>query len=485
MEGLISRRIFFWVLVIFFAVTTLVVVFYALGYRFNLERGIFIYGGSVTVKTNPRGVDINLDGQPVSQKKLNFINNSYHIDGIRPGEYLLEVKAQGFKPWSKKISVHSGVSTEFWNIQLVRDSYDRTLMMSDIYPRFFTSPNNKYICAIKKDPDNISAVIIDMGNNESSEILKSDQYYFADEKKENIEWSPQSSYLIVPAIKKDSGIKDYLIVNVKEKTVESLSSLSGDVNISNVRWDTEEKELLYYLSQNDLYSISLTDAATRKKIATSVSSYDFASGNIYYFQLPSGIIYEIDGADPSPRQITTSPPAEMENPEYKIVTYDKDRIAFINLKTGNLFIWNRGDKNQYFRKIGDNIDDIQFSDDGKKLLFWNSNEIFVYFTRDWNVQPTRVEDEIQSFTRYSAEIQNVHWATLYEHVIFTTNQGIKIIELDRRHNCNTFDILSADKKIGSVVSNFSENKLFFTAGENEAFGLLSIDFPEKEGILGF
>ena len=79
-----------------FIATTPVVIFYARGYRFSFERGIFIYSGSITIKPNPQKVGVFLDGKQVSSKKLNPINNSYHIDGIRPGEYLLELKLSDY-----------------------------------------------------------------------------------------------------------------------------------------------------------------------------------------------------------------------------------------------------------------------------------------------------------------------------------------------------------------------------------------------------
>ena len=486
MENTIRRRVFFWILAALFAITTSVVVFYAFGYRFSPERGIFIYGGSATLKTNPRAVEIYINGQPVSRKKLNYINSSYHIDGLKPGSYLLEVRADGFRTWSKKIRVRSGVSTEFWNVVLARSGYEKETAMREADRRFFISPNNKFICTAKKEGDGISLLLAEMENSEKvSELFRSDDYYPAGEEKENIEWFPQGGQLIVPVTEKDSGAKDYLIINVKTGSSASLASLSGDDDLGVVRWDPREKEKLYYLSRGNLYSLKITGEPKKKEIASSVSSYDISSGYIFYFQLPGGIIYRTNTDGSGTQQITTSPPEEMEDPAHKIITYDNDRIAIINKKTGNLFIWNRGDKKEYFRKIGEGIGDIQFSDDGKKLLFWSENEIFVYFTRDWNTQPLRLEDELQTLTRFSAGIENVHWAKLYEHVIFTVGTEVKIIELDQRGGSNVSDIISTDKDIGSVVSNLSKNKIFLTLGKNGVYELFSLNFPEKEGLLGF
>jgi len=139
------RKIFFWLLVLFFIATTPVIVFYARGYRFNFQQGIFIYAGGITIKSNPQKVEVFIDGKPSPRKKTNLINNSYHIDGIRPGEYLLEVKADGFNTWSKKISIHSGISTEFWNIVLTKEDNNRETYQAPGIEKFYISPDRKMI----------------------------------------------------------------------------------------------------------------------------------------------------------------------------------------------------------------------------------------------------------------------------------------------------------------------------------------------------
>jgi len=68
---------------------------------------------------------------------LSRLNSSYHINGIKPGEYFLEIKAPDYQTWSKKISVHSGISTEFWNVVLVQNSYPREDYDSAGIQKFF------------------------------------------------------------------------------------------------------------------------------------------------------------------------------------------------------------------------------------------------------------------------------------------------------------------------------------------------------------
>lgn len=480
------RRIFFWILAILFITTTILVIFYALGYRWSRERGIFIYGGSITIKSNPRNVAITLDGQPVSQSKINFINSSYHIDGIKPGEYLLEVSAPGFQTWSKKTAVHSGISTEFWNVLLVKKEYPQTSFPLSLEKRFFASPKNKYIAYASRDDGTFKINILNIDSGESDEIFSSSDFDFTDNEKENIEWSPQSHAVIIPAVEKENNAKHFFIIETNAKKALDLKDLAQTESLNFVRWDPEEKNIIYYISDQNLFRLDI-DTAENNTIAQNIASYNFSSGLLYYLQLPSRIVYKTNsGGQQAPEQITTSPPADI-SADYKITVYDEDRIAFLGNGNGKLFIWNEGEKDKYFRELLSGASGIQFSDDGKKLLFWNNWEIFVYFTRDWKVQPARAENDILEITRFSENLKNVQWSKDYEHVIFTVEGKIKIAELDRRDYCNIMDIAALKSDKGSMVSYPSEEKLYFTdiAEENEDyFNLFSINFPEKEGLLG-
>ena len=174
----------------------------------------------------------------------------------------------------------------------------------------------------------------------------------------------------------------------------------------------------------------------------------------------------------------------MSNPNYRLIIYDEKRIVLINNETRKLYIYNTGDKDNYFRFLSQEAEGIQFSNDGKKLLYWTKWEIFVYFTRDWDVQPIRSENELRNITRFSEELKNVQWSKDYEHIIFTTGEEIKIIEADYRDRCNLLNIIKLNSTASYVIADFSQSKLYFTDTRDGNSYLYFIDFPEKTGFLG-
>lgn len=477
------KTLFFWTLVAMFFVTSSALILYSFGYTFSFDKRIFVHAGSITIKTNPQNVNVEINNYSVT-KKLNRINNSFHISGVYPGEYMLKVSAPGFNTWSKKVSIHSGFSTEFWNVLLTRKEYSKTNYDTVDIKNFFISPRKNLIATVYQENEALGIKIINSQTNQLVNTFSLSQYNFTDDSEENIEWSPESQEIIIPIIN-NSG-KDYAIANIETNSILRLKELTEKTNISNVRWDPENKNVVYFVSDKNLYRLDITKPKEETTIAQQIAGYDISEKNIYYMQLPSGIILQtsLDGSR-SPEQITISAPSEMINDSHKLIVYDKQRLVIRN-KNNQLFVYNESAQGKFFQKLSNEAIGAQFSNDGKKLLIWSNREIFAYYTRNWLTQPYREENEITSVIRFSQPIRNIHWSNDYEHVIFSVGNQIKITEIDFRDNRNTFDIISLSEESSKVVNNFSDGKLYFIDENDQQKSILqSIQFPEENGLLTF
>ncbi|MEI8344243.1 MAG: hypothetical protein WCF93_04810 [Candidatus Moraniibacteriota bacterium] len=480
----IPKKIFWWTLFVLFWVVSAVIIGYAFGYRFNFKRGVFIYGGSISMKTTPLDSDFYINNVLYSSKKLNRLNNSYHIDGIAPGDYLLEVKSPDYATWSKKISVHSGISTEFWNVVLTKNDYKKTSYATPGALRFFVSPRKNLTAVAQQNENDFTVSVVTAQDNSIEKIFSSNEYVFTDNEKENIEWTPQSHRIIIPTIRKDTQKKNYLIADIPIDQVLNLQDLVHSDDLSHVRWDPKTKNALFYMSGGNLFRIDLDSPTEIRQVAKNIASYELASSGLYYFQLPAGIVYKTntDGTD-NPSQITVSPPSHMSDPNYQIIVYDKDRMVFLN-PSHDLYVYNQGESNDYFQELSSNAIGSQFSDDGKKLLYWNDHEINVYFVRKWDVQPMRSENEILPITRYSETMTNIQWSRDYEHVIFSTGKQIKFIETDQRDHRNLMDLLKLNSNNSQITNNNSDGLIYFIDTNSDGANVLNtIEFPEKTTLM--
>jgi hypothetical protein len=486
-----KRPLFFWTLVILFFITVPLVVFRARGYRFDTDRGVFVYSGTITFKSNPQTVNVTLNEKLAQSKKVDRINNSYNITGLVPATYDVQISADGFQSWNKKIDVHSGLSTELWNVILVRNDYPITANDLPGVEKFFVSPKNNYIASASDSNGSLQVKIWNIDAKRiDSELDFSGWKIIPPERKENIEWSPDETLISVPVQKTADSESlseaeyDYLISDLSSNASFNLNQFANKTDIKDVRWDPKERGYLFFLSQNSLYRLNTSDASDMVIIASDVSSFDLSGNAVYYSSLANNLIFRVslDGKS-QPAQITSNFPVSEGTAFSRMVVYDETRIALIS-ENHDLYIFNHGDHDTYFKKLGSDISEAHFSNDGKKLLFWTNFEISVYYVRDEASQPVRIEDEMQNVTRYSEPITNVQWLSDFEHIIFSSGRFIKIIELDSRDHRICMDVISTRIQEPFVIYSEYLKKLFFTDKENDTTNLYSIDFPEKTPLLG-
>jgi len=510
----LKRAVFFWFLFAAFIVIAPIIAMHAKGYRFDFHRGVFVYSGTITFKSNPQNAKVTLNGKKNESSYLNRINSSYNISGLLPGTYDMAISGDGFQTWNKKFDVHSGLSTEFWNVLLVRNNYERIEYDASGIGNFYISRGNKFIAYTQELEKAIVLKILNVKNNQNPTIINFPGWKFIEEeRKENIEWSPDEKYLSLP-LKKDAekeipsknnypinnklktvignsatgdngSIYNYFIVKPDDNTSFNLNEFLGKDNIREVRWDPHENDYLFFLENSNLYRASILDKNDITLYATDVNTYDLSKTKYFYSQSPNGFIYSSD-FDPNAQknQITRSIPEGFGGKVDKLIVYDDKRIAILDDKK-NLFVYNEGEHDNYFKKLGQEIEGFHFSDDGKKLLFFSTNEIMVYFLRDWDVQPLRAENEIQEITRYSEKIDNVQWFWDYEHVIFNVGKYAKVIELDARDKRISMDLFNTELENPFVRYSAVQEKIYFTDKKGINSTLYSIDFPEPSGLLGF
>lgn len=487
------RRIFFWSLVLAFFIITPILIGYALGYRYNFNRGIFVCAGSITVSANPNRVEIDINGAPAQNGTLNYLNNSYHIDGLRSGEHVIRAHKDGFQDWNKNLTVQCGISTEFWNALLPRTQYETTTYQNTEHvQRFFPAPKSNIFALAKNNPqDNTSLAItlLEPNNDTSEDIFRSDQFTLTDNTLLNIEWSPKEDVLLVPVLStsEDSSTTQYLLVPVdpEKETRALLEILPEGFSPELARWSPEERNTVYFLSQGSLWKVRVDETNPPEQVTENVLGYDFYMNSIVVLRAENHILYRygLDRED-EPLQITTVPLSESNNDRHRIITYDDRKIAVIN-STNDLFIHNTFEGETTTGKIATSVTGAQFSNDGKKLLFWNDREFSVYYMQNWDTQPARAVGTLLQAARLFEPATNTQWHKDFAHVVFHQGQEIRLLELDARGGQNGFALKTLSNDAPNILVAPRGDKIYFTdTGEDDIVRFHSIDFPEEQSFFG-
>lgn len=193
------------------------------------------------------------------------------------------------------------------------------------------------------------------------------------------------------------------------------------------------------------------------------------SDTIFYIQEPSYILYKTDKNGSYQEQISLAPlPA---NHQYEIFVSSNEKIVALNKKRQLYFL---NPETRCFELLEENVQEVQFANDNKKLLYSTPTEIWVYYLEDILIQPNKKAREKELITRLSQKIEQVLWFDqTNEHIIFVVSQTVKIIELDDRDYRNTHDLFNFE--ISQIVYSPTDKKLYFIKEDK----LLRIDLASE------
>lgn len=548
-----QRNLYMLFFVILFAISAPVLILLANGYTFDSVGKVFVHNGAIIIKSTPKKVDLYLDNKKVSNKMLNLINNYYVVNNVRFGKHTLECKKNGYTSWKKEVDIHSGISTEFWNVILfpLKNNTLKNYLTKDI-KRFYLSPREKNEIVLYKENNNQKIISLLNTKTSKESILYSDDKYdqLIPNNNENIEWSSNHKKLLIPV--KETTFKNYIVIdadklNQKENinlldifSKLNLSSLENDfstkekdtfendiknknlnttkknnetklettnlslpinknislkksnIEIYQARWIfNSDHQILVLTKKHQLFFIDTENLAKSTILDQNVNSFDLAGDHIYYIKLIDNLIWDIKPNKINYKQPISIIHLEADNNSFlKMFAYDKLRIAIIT-SNKKLYLLNALKTNEQLPlvDIENNVKNIQFSDDGKKMLYWTNNTIWTYMLRKWDNQPRRSKGEKIFITNFSSEIKNPQWMETFENILFTNGNSVKSAELDNRDQINLIDVLRTNKSPSENEYLYDKDTgtLYFldNLNDNKSKILHSVELIKHAGFLGF
>ncbi|MFA5337514.1 MAG: PEGA domain-containing protein [Candidatus Omnitrophota bacterium] len=93
------RHISFWLFSLAFVILTPVIVYYSLGYKFDIKSKKFLKTGALSIKTFPRAITVYLDGRKMDELAPSTIQE------LMPRKYDLVLEKEGFYPYRMEIEI--------------------------------------------------------------------------------------------------------------------------------------------------------------------------------------------------------------------------------------------------------------------------------------------------------------------------------------------------------------------------------------------
>lgn len=421
-KNLTLRRTVYVFFIIIFLITVPLTILYTQGYRYNFKRGKVQKTGIFIVSSIPKKADIYLNGKIVVGDQT-----PSRIEKLLPADYEIKLAKDGYHDWTKKLQISENSTTFAEDVILWKNNLPIQISEYQIVD-WLTSPDNKRTVFIT---NNRKIVSLDLNNQESHNLYQVGQYA----NPQILEWSNTDKKVLIKTSNK------YLIIDTERYYIKPIEI--SDSNYKSVKWDLNNDNFLYALNTGGIWKIDLFTGSKKIIFDKEVSDFIINNNILYYFY--KDIVYKQKLYENKNPEIIDG--IKCQNCHF--INYDFSKLILMDKTTQELFILDPELKNKTIKKEAKNISWLSKN----TFLFYNNWEIWIY-------ELDKKEPEL--ITRIGAGITEALWHPEGRHIIFTSEDKIKIIELDNRELRNMIELFSG-KQINHLTMDAGGKNIYFSS----------------------
>jgi len=280
------RRFIFLIFIVFFVVSSIIVILFAQGYRFDFNSLKIVKTGGIFIKTSTDGAKIYINDEYV-ETTSGILNYSTLISGLTPKNYNVFVYKENYYPWNKTVEVKNGMVIELNSIILFPLELKKIKIVelpSQVISKF--AINNSTI-EIKNDKTKIISVY----NLTDGKLLSSEKFKIATSSEEII--SPDKN-------KKLYILNNQIWIDYLNGTKKELLA-TYEPPIIFFDWFNDSEHLIWF-ANNDLTIAELDNRGGKRNsikfyiIIDSPVFWDRANSDFYFFDKTpeKDVLYKIN-----------------------------------------------------------------------------------------------------------------------------------------------------------------------------------------------
>ena len=290
------RRFIFLILTIFFVVSSIIVILFAQGYRFDFNSLKIVKTGGIFIKTSTDGAKIYINDEYV-ESTSGILNYSTLISGLTPKNYNIFIYKENYYPWNKIIEVKNGIVAELNNIILFPLELKKIKIVelpSQVISEFAV---NKSAIEIK----NNKTKIINVYNLTDGKLLSSEKFSAKGEPASGWKTSTSTEIISPDKNKKLYILNNQIWIDYLNGTKKELLA-TYEPPIIFFDWFNDSEHLIWF-ANNDLTIAELDNRGGKRNsikfyiIIDSPVFWDRANSDFYFFEkTPAGknILYKIN-----------------------------------------------------------------------------------------------------------------------------------------------------------------------------------------------
>ncbi|MDD2496474.1 MAG: hypothetical protein PHE29_14955 [Tissierellia bacterium] len=464
-------KLYWYLCISAFFLILIITLLYSFGYKYDIFTGKSTRTGAIVLQMTPKDAAVTKDGEIVEKSGLlnGLLTDFVKIEDLEAKTYNIKVTKNGYNEWWKNVEINAGQVNKFENIVLLKQNYTsqrkfESVEFSDISKVWISKEKNKI--AYYGIVDNQEGLfVIDLESEKVNWILDKQRIALMGIIKK-IRWTEDGNKIIVETVSSEKEKTSMYVVDLSDQKAYSIND-----EVSQVLSQSPDGELCIsdkYLAFAQNNSINLFNYENKEiiKIIDGVDNFFLEQNNIYFFKPSStaslSTLFYINLDNVSREVKIADMPAD----------YDKTAGFMIKRESGNIIVLSNNslyfiDKDAKTKKINSNIKEASFFQNGKRIIYFNDNEIWIYYTEDKFTQPIKSKGDNELLTRFSGNISNICLYLDNEHILFQENNTFKFTELDSRNNRNTYNILENANNMGifylrgkNYIYYIRENKIF-------------------------
>lgn len=411
MTLLFRRATYIFFIAIFLIVSPLVIL-YTMGYRYNFTKGRVQKTGIIKVTSLPKGADIYLNGV-----KYETSQTPAKIEYVLPGDYEIKLAKDGYFDWQKKLAVYENGTTFAEKIMLWKKS-DSQLLTASSAAQFLIAPDkNSFVSLAGSGAINLtdinSGLLGELSGGATGAIAEIKGY-----QQLSLEsYSPSGRYLLISGLKNKQ--RDYFIADTVAKNSKKLAATGYE----RLKWD-KQNDKLYAISGKKLMEFNLVS------LQPTVALADFAADD---FLIDSKDLYFIADQTLSKTSLTGGKAAPIKKVGCSQCLFKEIKLNKALVDDPSRKILTVVDLNGQLKNIELPADHISWLN-GDSLLAYNDFEIYI-------LELAKSDPEL--ITRLGTPIKAAIWHPNGRHLVISTDNQIKIIELDNRELRNIISLKEA------------------------------------------
>lgn len=421
-KNLLWRRVVYLSFIIIFLISAPLIILYAQGYRYNFKRGKIQKTGILIISSLPKKANVYLN-----EKLIVGEETPSRLEKLLPADYEIKLAKAGYHPWTKKLQIAENATTFAEDVILWKDTLAVQLASYDIIDYLASSDKTKaaFITADRK------IVILDLVNQKFYDLYQVDKYA----NPRILGWSNTDKKILVK-----SG-NEYLVIEAERYYLDPL--IIKDDNYKSIKWNLKNDNVLHALNQAGIWSIDLFTKNKKLLWAGSADDFIIMDNILYYFY--KDIIYQHQ-LDENKNPIIID---GIKCPRCLFLNNDLPKLMLFDSESQELFIIDKNQKNKTIKKEARALSWLNQN----TFLFYNNWEIWIY-------ESDKKEPEL--ITRLGESIGQALWHPAGRHIIFTSEDKIKVIELDNRELRNVVELL-AGQKIDHLAIDDKGKNIYFTS----------------------